>query len=460
VDLKRTLFVRVTLFALLICLLASALVLQQARTRIRDHIERTGGTIERVISNEATQPRDVFRRSIEGMQLSMLEGLGELLNLCVDVEDIYNRRIAYRCFAETRDPPRVLRWIMDRLVGPEVRYHGVIGQYPGIKVGEFVVTPNLDSEALEVWRQIQTVLGMTAGVLLLNFLVYLPVRRALRPTELILSTLARMERGDLSARMPEPELIELQRIASGFNHLAERLQETSHGQRQLAQRLLSVREEERRHLARELHDEFGQCLTSIRADAACATELAREALPALLPSTEAIARVTAHMMEALQGILHQLRPVALETFGLRAGLEQLVRGWRQGSRAQCRYLLEVDGEIDDLPDDLAVSLYRIVQESLTNAARHGEPGEVRVALRRDARRIDLVVQDDGHGVEWHGAGSGLGVLGMHERVQALGGSFSLTPRTPRGMQVEAVFPLEAPEPRTEHHAGQDQTAAG
>jgi protein-histidine pros-kinase len=269
-----------------------------------------------------------------------------------------------------------------------------------------------------------------------------------------------MERGDLSARMPEPELIELRRIASGFNHLAERLQETSLGQRQLAQRLLSVREEERRHLARELHDEFGQCLTSIRADAACATELARESLPELLPSTEAISRVTAHMMEALQGILHQLRPIGLETFGLRAGLEQLVRGWQQGSQGKCRYVLAVDGEIDDLPDDLAVSLYRIVQESLTNAARHGEPGEVRVELRRDARRIRLVVQDDGHGAAWHSAGSGLGVLGMHERVQALGGAFSLTPRTPHGMQVKAAFPLQAHKPPTEHHAEQDQTAAG
>src|SRR5690606_7320082 len=102
----------------------------------------------------------------------------------------------------------------------------------------------------------------TAGVLLLNFLVYLPVRRALRPADEILAALARMEQGDLSVRMPRPELIELQRIAAGFDHLAERLEATSRGQRLLAQRLLSVREEERRHLARELHDEFGQCLTS------------------------------------------------------------------------------------------------------------------------------------------------------------------------------------------------------
>src|SRR5690606_19120129 len=122
---------------------------------------------------------------------------------------------------------------------------------------------------------------------------------------------------------------------AGFDHLAERLEATSRGQRLLAQRLLSVREEERRHLARELHDEFGQCLTSIRAEAACATELARERLPELLPSSEAISHVAAHMMESLQGILHQLRPIGLETFGLRAGLEQLVRGWQQGNQTKC-----------------------------------------------------------------------------------------------------------------------------
>ncbi len=458
IDLKRSLSLRVTLFALLVCALASALVLQQAQSRIRGHVERSGGTIERLLAGEAAQPRDEFRRSLEGLELSMLEEFGRLLHLCVEVDDIYGRRVAARCFAEDADPPSAMRWLLGRLIGPEVRYEGTIRQFPGAKVGVFAVTPDLDSEALEVWRQLRTVLAIGAGVLLLNLLVYLPVRRALRPADRILATLARMERGDLSARMPRPALIELRRISAGFDHLAERLQETSRGQQQLAQRLLAVREEERRHLARELHDEFGQCLASIRAEAACVAELAAERVPALQPSADAIARTAAQMMEALQGILHQLRPVGLEMFGLRAGLEQLVAGWRR-ARPACRYALQVDDDIDGLPDDLTVSLYRIVQESLTNAARHGEPGEIVVALRRDAGAIELRIDDDGHGGEAGTAGSGLGVLGMHERVQALGGSFALLPRSPCGVRVQARFPLYT-EGRHEPEPSETAPAAG
>lgn len=442
VDLKRHLLLRVTLFAFAISLLAAALVLHQAREYIRVHIERTGGTVERLITGEAVQPRGTFQHSLEGLELASLEGIGQLLGICVTVEDIYKRPIVQRCFGEESNPPAVVRWALGHLIGPDIHYRGAIGQYPGFKVGEFVLTPNLDSEALAVWHQIRTVLGMAVGILVLNLLIYLPVRRALQPTDQILAVLERMKTGDLSARMPRPSLIELHRIAAGFDHLAERLQKTMAGQRHLAQRLLAVREEERRYLARELHDEFGQCLTSIGAEAAFITGRARERQPELLPAAQSIASVTAHMMESLQGILHQLRPVGLEEFGLRAGLEQMVGGWRR-RLPDCAFELLIEGEIDDLPDNLTVSLYRIVQESLTNALRHGVPRKLTVRLGREASRCILSVEDDGEGREFSAAGSGLGVLGMNERVEALGGRFAISALSPQGMRVRAEFPAEA-----------------
>jgi len=442
VDLKRNLLLRVSLFALLIGLAAGAVVLQQAVARIDTHIQRTGSTVERLIAGEADQKRDAFRRSLEGMDLSSLDGIAPLLGICVAVEDIYKRAVVARCFHDGGAAPGAVRWLLAGLIGPDLRYRGVIGQYPGVKVGEFVVTPDLDSESVVVWSQIRTVLGMTFGILLLNLLIYRPVRRALRPADQILAVLARMEAGELSARMPRPRLIELRRIAAGFDHLAEQLQKTLASQRQLAMRLLAVREEERRRLARELHDEFGQCLASIGAEAAFIGGRAETRDPELLPAARAIAAVTAHMMESLQGILLQLRPVGLEEFGLGAALEALVGGWRRRQPA-CVFELKLEGAIDALPDALRTSLYRIVQESLTNALRHGEPGRVEVDLRCDAAGCRLRVVDDGAGREGPTAGSGLGVLGMHERVEALGGRFALIALAPRGMRVEADFPAEA-----------------
>ncbi len=134
--------------------------------------------------------------------------------------------------------------------------------------------------------------------------------------------------------------------------------------------------------------------------------------------------------------------MGLEEFGLAAALDQLMAGWRR-RQPGCDFALAVAGEIDALPADLTVSLYRIVQESLTNALRHGTPGRVAVSLERDATGCRLRVEDDGDGVAPPSPGSGLGVLGMRERVEALGGRFALEPLAPRGMRVRADFPPEA-----------------
>lgn len=213
--------------------------------------------------------------------------------------------------------------------------------------------------------------------------------------------------------------------------------------RELAHQLISVQESERRALARELHDELGQCLASINAEAAYAGELARERLPALQPCAEAIARTTAHMMEVLQQILHRLRPVGLDEFGLAASLGQMVGDWERRSRGQCSYRLDIDGEVGDLPDNLNVNLYRIVQESLTNAAKHGQARRIDVRLRREpSGAVSLEVEDDGAetGAARGTRAGGFGLIGMHERVQALGGTLAVLPRTPCGVRVEVHLP--------------------
>ena len=447
VDLKRRLLLRVTLFAFALLAAAGSYTLLQARERIRSDIQRTGATIRQLIQDEvARNNTSSFNRTLQGLDLSGLDGIGGLIHFCVTIEGTYRNPVIARCFGEdggreTQAHP--LAPAMRRLVGSDAAYHGLVGIKPGIKVAELRVTPDFDSEAAQVWRQLRNLLAITAGVLLINVLVYRPVRRALAPTDEILQVLGRMEAGDLGVRMPAFELVELSRIAGVFNHMAERLQQTRAEQQRLAQRLLDVREDERRHLARELHDELGQCLASINAEAAYAGELARERLPALQPCAEAIARTTAHMMEVLQQILHRLRPVGLDEFGLAASLGQMVGDWERRSRGQCSYRLDIDGEVGDLPDNLNVNLYRIVQESLTNAAKHGQARRIDVRLRREpSGAVSLEVEDDGAetGAARGTRAGGFGLIGMHERVQALGGTLAVLPRTPRGVRVEVHLP--------------------
>ncbi|HEY6896255.1 MAG TPA: HAMP domain-containing sensor histidine kinase [Rhodocyclaceae bacterium] len=440
-DLKRSLLLRISLFALALFFVAAAVTLEQARLRIRQDIPRIGATMGQLITDEINRSRSPFDRTNLGpVDLSGLAGIGNLVHFCAELVDIYGRDEGNRCFAADDKAPAPIRKLMEWAVGNDAVFHGIVGQYPGINVGELRIRPNFDSEANDYLRQLRNLFAITVGVLLLNVLVYVPVRRALQPTEEILDTLERMEAGDLGARMPSFPLIELQRIGAVFNHLAERLQQTMSEQRQLAERLLEVREEERRHLARELHDEFGQCLASIQAEAAYVDDLGGEKLAEVRPSAQAISRTTAHMMEVLQQMLRHLRPVGLDEFGLVATLEQLVDNWNR--RGACAYRLTVEGDFAALPENLPVSLYRIVQESVTNASRHSRAGEIAIRLCRNAGGIKLLVEDDGNFEPGQPAGQGFGLLGMRERVQALGGQIAFEPRQPRGLRVRVDLPLE------------------
>lgn len=262
----------------------------------------------------------------------------------------------------------------------------------------------------------------------------------------MLLTLKHMENGDLQARMPTFALIELDQIGRGFNHLAERLQETIGDQQRLARRLLNAREEERLHLSRELHDEFGQYLTSLNAEASFALELADEGVPALRPCAESIGRTVSHMMEVLQQILHRLRPLGLEEFGLRASLQQLVDEWNRRAKGSTRFQLLFDEALDHLPDNVAVTLYRIVQESVTNAVRHGQASEIDVVLTIDHETLRLQISDNGRGGIAPEVSSevrkpgGFGLLGIEERVLALGGALRILTREPHGTVIDVHLP--------------------
>ena len=319
-------------------------------------------------------------------------------------------------------------------------------RYPGTRVGELALAPHWPAQSALLWQHWWQTLVSAAGVLAVAALAYLAARRALRPTRAMLATLQRLEAGDLSARMPPAGPRELQRIGAQFNRMADRLQDTVGAQRQLADRLLSVREEERRHLARELHDELGQSLTSMRAEVAIVDEVARESVPALLPSADALTRTCEGMVTAVRHIVQQLRPPGLETFGLKASLEQLVDSWRRRDTGRCGYSLQIDGDFDRWDDTLSVSVFRLVQEGLTNAVRHGGAHNAWLTVTVGTA-VHVVLEDDGAGLQDASKAvdevevGGMGLKGMRERLAPLAGTLTLTPRARGGARLEARIPL-------------------
>lgn len=448
-DLKRQLIGRILLFAAGLLLIGTAIALLETRYRVRADIQRTGQTIRQLITDEVQRSAGPFHRSLEeiDIELDNLQAVGDLIHFCVHLTNIYAKEIKQRCFARRIETPPLLEELMRRVIGDDAQVHGTVGHYPGITVGQLTITPNYGSELRNLGLNLLNLLGISLTIVILSYFIYRPVRAALAPSTAMLETLKRMENGDLGARMPTLPLIELEHIAQGFNHLASRLQETIQQQQQLAHRLLTAREEERQHLARELHDEFGQYLASLNAEAGFVHELAEEQLPELKPSAAAIRRTVEHMMDVLQHILHDLRPVGIDQFGLLAALEQLLASWERRQRG-IRIELAAGPWIDQLPDSLSISLYRITQECITNAFRHGQARQVRVAIVESGSAVQISIEDDGNGLpplpENQRQNPGFGLLGIKERVLALGGQLQIQPANPHGTRIEARLPLPSP----------------
>ncbi len=229
--------------------------------------------------------------------------------------------------------PAVFRWLYGRLFDPgaEIRQPVV---FEGRPMGAATAAYDPASQIAQVWRETSRFLALMAATLsVLCLLVYAALARALRPTRLIRNGLERLAANDLAARLPAFDLAELSAIRTVFNGLAEKLETTLAERRALTRKLIAVQDEERRRLARDLHDEFGQCLAAIGAVAASMEQTARVECPALVPECESIARTAAHMMANLRSALTRLRPPELDEMGLAASLDHLVAGWRRERRA-------------------------------------------------------------------------------------------------------------------------------
>ena len=275
---------------------------------------------------------------------------------------------------------------------------------------------------------------------------------------MIRAALERIAANDLSTRLPPFDLAELSAIRDVFNHFAESLDQALAERTELTRRLIALQDDERRHLARELHDEFGQCLAAIRALTASASQTAAQDCPGLLSECDAIARTATHMMEVLRGTLFRLRPPDVDELGLAASLEGLIAGWNDRCRGRTRFEIRFGGAIEVLPSAFAANLYRIAQEAITNAAKHAEatrvvlhltmqeaqPGQEAQPAPGDGtkKEIELTVEDDGQaGDHDQTVKSGMGFLGMRERVATLGGRLSFEAGRRTGSILRVVIPV-------------------
>jgi len=213
--------------------------------------------------------------------------------------------------------------------------------------------------------------------------------------------------------------------------------------RRLSQKYVLAQEEERRSLARELHDEFGQCLNAIKLDATAIRNHPGAPPQELAASAQAIIDVSSRVYDVTRGLMERLRPVGLDELGLADALRHLVSEWQRRNPG-VRCTIELAGELDGFGEQLNITAYRVIQECLTNVARHARASAVQIRLERAPGAVDelrLCVSDDGSGISPGAKRTGLGLAGVRERVAALGGELEIRDRAPHGVEVRARIPL-------------------
>ncbi len=310
--------------------------------------------------------------------------------------------------------------------------------------GSVTVLSDSDGAIASAWRALEQMFGLTLITIVgLSILIYLAIERALAPTEVVVAGLSRIAAGDFAHRLPRFRLSELQEIGEASNSLAGTIQTTLAERARLSRKLLNAQEQERRRLARELHDEFAQNVAAIRALAA-SIETTADPKSSLHDDAQRLAEISRTMLTQLDRTLLELRPAELERLGLVESLRQLISLWNAAS-TRTRFTLQA-AALPSLDEEMAVHLYRIAQEALTNAAKHADASQVCLSLDTgDAGEIRFLVEDDGHGrpEARRSARSGMGLVNMQERVSALGGTISISNVDPRGLRVVCSIPSEA-----------------
>ncbi len=283
---------------------------------------------------------------------------------------------------------------------------------------------------------------------LANILVYVTLGRGLAPIDSILKGLDGIEQGDYRLRLPKFNLPELSRISDKFNHMAEVLQKSRVENQLLMQRSLAIQEDERRHLAQELHDELGQTITAIKAVAVSIENQPDMNKSSITNSAQTIVKFSNHMFDVANNMIRRLRPVALDELGLVVALQNMVDDWNERHEDLfCHFNFE--GEFNDLEEKIKINLYRIVQESLTNIDKHAHATDVDIQLINSraankgniTNQIYLTIQDDGVGFVLNRVTTGMGLLGMRERTEALEGEFTVQSAINEGVKLKVTIPI-------------------
>ncbi len=433
----------ITLLFISLFVCSSFYIISDARKTVQHEVESTADLaltlIETAISSDPSEAEKLN-------QLKLLQSLAELDQTRHLYIDIRNTTVTltptkeFNVLSNTDAPD----WFVKLVQPPPTEIRQWLYNPLSLPTGIFVRADPSD-EIDETWYEVRNVLVLLLiFIILANVLVYITVGKYLSPIDTILEGLSGIEKGHYQLELPHFHLPELDRISQQFNHMAKVLLDSKAKNSLLTQRSLEIQEEERRHLAQELHDELGQTIAAIKAVAVAISNNKNPDKEHIDSSVKTIVQYSDHIYQVAKNMMHRLRPSILDELGLIKALQSMIDDWN-GRQDE----IFCDFTFSDIPSDLSeklkISLFRIIQESLTNILKHSSASKASISMTKlmfdGTEQIILKIEDDGIGLDENKTTSGLGLSGMKERAEINDGTFELTSNVNNGIKIEIIVPV-------------------
>ena len=382
----------------------------------------------------------------------IIRDLNRLRHVSITRQDDAAAKVATADDTDNDDEPSSIPAWFAALVHPEKTAVNVPISIHG-RTGYLVITSHPDDEMNEIWDGIVTQLLVGSAIAVTLFLItMLVVSRALAPLQSLSQAMTDIEAGGYDTRVQPGGSPELAAICGKLNHLAATLGEAVEEKRQLAERAVSLQDAERKEIARELHDEVGPYLFALRAHASSLMRTIEASEPDTTAALRKHGGAILEQVNALQQfnrrVLEKLRPVGLAELGLREAIGALQRLWRE-AHPGVAIETAISPALGETGETAELTIYRIIQEALTNVFRHAGATEVRITVEPASgpktatasggtMATKVSVRDNGAGLPSDHK-QGFGMIGMRERVLALGGAMTVA-STSQGVTVEALVP--------------------
>jgi two-component system sensor histidine kinase UhpB len=426
---------RIFVLACCIFLIGGAFTLWQAKRAVQDEMQSSIHLAVQLISFNLSQ------NNARTDWLVQLNALKETRHLHIQLKEPSGNLLTISQLTATPTQSNPPKWFIDLISSAPIQFERTLITNNGEAL-TLLIEANPLNEISEVWQESSAFFGLLFLLIVSIFVVIQFVfNRVLKAILEIVKGLARVESGNFQQQLPKFDNVEMTQIANAINHTLEKLNVTQQENYALTQHNLAIQEQERQHLAQELHDELGQSLTAIKVMAVTISRAEKPQNPLIQQSTDSVIQLCDHLMCVVRSMMQQLHPLILTELGLKAAIDDLVLHWK----IRHSYLeigFDCDKEIEILPENICIHIFRIVQECLTNIVRHANATAVLISLTwHENDFLTLTIIDNGQGCEMKNLKKGFGLLSMRERIRCLNGEFLIETALQNGMKINVTIPL-------------------